>query len=369
MFNLFNIVDINHLPLQPNELATKSRRLTGYNLFNLHYYPTIEKMDYMEHKRLLIQHVSSFNDSTFLDYETRPAHLTTRPGMDYVSKVKLTASIWNSLAREMKATWNNRADMLNNQPSTTGIFHHYPQHLIQQIILDNINLETAYLFNFFQSVLGAKRLPKNNSYLFNKEPLFGYEKVQVESKLYREFHMSHILKNVIFSLNFQKLNRYTVYRTKSILICHVDSAEQLIDLFKVGASSPMEFFNGDGNITRKFAGYANVVSKDDPNACPLVGYMLKKSENSNQVRLELEDGCSVILPRPSLQLLHYCNHNNKTKKKWVWNYNNTNNASNYAIQDEFHPIRLKFRLNFGGPANCQIMCNIVQLSNNNIEFE
>ena len=285
-----------------NECLRKSRKTTGYHTFTLLFRIEFERLSKSTQSDLLVEHLGRDHGSSSSPFV---AVRITRKNIR-----KVANKHWDRLSGEVKQAWRDRATARNNRPCNDGFFTDIPFALsadqyisnpVKDHIMKSISEEWVSFHSHLRNAI-LRQPRKQQSTVAETSYKFGNETFLLLNQIYRTFHLTHLLKVVLFGSNsFDRLKAHEVVeRTKNQIIVHIASYERMQTLFTMnGLNGACHFVNEDEyDVVWGAAGKVWLRETDRSGEC--IGYVLKESNDELEVMLDGDDSeNTVFLRRPS----------------------------------------------------------------------
>lgn len=311
------------LPFTNNELTSRNRKKTAYHTFLSVWYNQFNELDYTERKHQLTTN-GIFTLEQYEEHENSPL-LYDEPTPTQTHRSRLASRHWAGLTPELRASWKDRADIINALP-ILGTFQVIPSKVDDSVILKALNVE------YDKFVISMSRALMRPAHFLDSiaRKSFGKDKrIQVRSKIFRSLYLNDMLKVVFFGRDFENVKkREVVYKTKRCVVMYIDSKERMEELFEINERNA--FFARDRIDESKIYGCAGrvVLKLDDDHGLERKGYVMEEVDgDASKVRVYLEDNSGDIkINRPC-----FCNESGK------WRFEN---GDGYEIV-EYEPVRIK----------------------------
>ena len=274
--------EVELLPLTRKEKEHHGRNRLAYHVFISYYY----------HQYNLHQHSKRSCSSSSSSRSSRSSSSSTTSSSSSstieASEVRRQASTkWRSLSSDMKGAWKDRANLLNARPRNDGLFEQLPTPLntsnLESFVLKTLTSEWLHLVKIFKNMCTRRRSGANDKRVVTY--VFGNEKVEVGSQVYRSFYISPLMLHTIFGLPlFSSLALYEkAYENNHIICINIYSHRRISDLLKYGGMSAASFLHSQSITRYTICAKANL---KDSNGRNVIGYIVDESENEFEIKLK-----------------------------------------------------------------------------------
>ena len=214
--------------------------------------------------------------------------------------MKVACNRWKSMSRDLVGSWKERAARLNMLP-IQGKFNDIPYELNTTSLEDNIKtsltLDWAAVVKFFRNFL----IRKSRNGESKRVLVFGKERVQLRSQVYRAIHLNYLLKLTLFGSEFSNLFNYEVIeRTKKQVLIHLASKRRVNEILSIyGLSASSHHMNGID-----YCCCAKVNAEENNRS--ITGYVIDEDMYSFTLRLETNEIAMVSRPSYDAEQGIYC---------------------------------------------------------------
>lgn len=305
------------IPFSTNDLHSCNRKKTGYSAFVSAVLAEFSNLNYEAKKQLLINS-RIHNINQYANHEMDPV-IYDPPPTTSSDKIRLASKQWAQQPTTVKAAWKERADIINNLP-ILGAFKSIPEEVREEDVLKCINNEMKRFNNLI--IRALRRPPRFQDSMLYKN--FGTERIIVRSKIFRSFHMSHLLKVTFFGRDYCLVKSdEIVYRTKKCTVIHVNSKERMESLFKKNGICAFSVTDVKDEEKGYGCGGRLILNEKESNL-QHIAYVMEEGEGA--VNVQLENGRMESFSKPEL-----C----KETGRWILRDN-----GRYSIV-EYDPVRIK----------------------------
>ena len=317
-------------PVNEKERNHPSRKRLGYHVYLSRYFEWFNSIPSTHTKKEIMRFYGIWKEE---EDDSSVDSVLTQPEPSSSEVMSLAARHWNSMSKELKDCWKERARMLNDRPRNDGTFLLVPTSIVKssvsQNIIEALSMEWVNLVRIFKGCILSRR-----GDISPKSYMFGNERVVLYSQHHRTFFLNHLLKVSIFgSPLFSTLSQHElIHRTKRQVVLHLLSHKRIESLFKFGGLSAVTFEkNGMKHLC---CGKVNLI-RGGKN---MIGYIVDEEVNDLKIRIEGEENNVICLCRPEY---------NVVDGKYI--YDTSLKSKDTYVISQLWPVR--FKINNSGQAS------------------